>query len=174
MADYVHGNNLMLFLDGEALAFATSHTFSMNQQTSEISTKDHGEAAAVLGNGYTWEVTTENLYTADNAATIRDAVANRTLVSVVFGSPSNYNAKGLASAQAEDADTTGLPESWTEPSAGFAMGSGLITSFTVNANAGENATYSATITGSGALTNISDDSSDATPGNGDATPGTGN
>lgn len=155
MADYVHGNNLMLFLDGDALAFATSHTFSMNQQTSEISTKDHGEAAAVLGNGYTWEVTTENLYTTANAETIRDAVANRTLVSVVFGSPRNYSAKGLASAQAEGADTTGLPTEWEAPGSGFAMGSGLITSFTVNANAGENATYSATITGSGALTNIS-------------------
>lgn len=153
MANYTHGNELMLFVGGQALAFATSHTFSMNQQTNEISTKDHGEAAAVLGNGYTWEATTENLFTSD-AATLRDACANRTLVTVVLGTPANYNAKGLSTAQAEGAETTGLPSAWSAPTTAFASGSGLVTSFTVNANAGENATYSATITGSGALTNI--------------------
>lgn len=152
--NYTHGNALMLFIDGSAKAFATSHTFSMNQQTNEISTKDHGEAAAVLGNGYTWEVTTENLFTND-AESLRDACANRKLVSVVFGTPKNYNSKGLSTAQAEGADTSGLPSAWEAPSTAFASGSGLVTSFTVNANAGENATYSATITGSGALTNIS-------------------
>lgn len=39
----VKGSDLMLFYDGAALAYATSHQLTLSGNTIEISSKDHGE-----------------------------------------------------------------------------------------------------------------------------------
>lgn len=164
---YTFGNELMLLVGDKVLGWCTNNSFSMSMSTTEISTKDHGEAAAVIGNSYSWSVTTENLFSAD-ADALRDACAKRKLVTVVFAKPGNYNDKGLQRAQAEGSTATGLPTDWdmSNSTYTFAQGSGYVTSLDVNAAAGENATFSATITGSGSLTNIEEDEGDNTQGGG--------
>ena len=41
--DIVKGSALMVFLGGSAIGFATSHALSLTTNTTEVSTKDHGE-----------------------------------------------------------------------------------------------------------------------------------
>ena len=146
-----------MFVGGNALAYATSHTFSMNLETDKISTKDNGESPATIGQSVTWEITTENLYTTQDAGKLRDAMLSKQDVIVVFGRPTGYDtieqgesisegAKGLAGVGA------GSITGWS-PNANdmFAAGRAKITSLSINANAGENATFSATLQGSGAF-----------------------
>lgn len=153
----IHGNSLMLFVGGDALAYATSHTFSMNLETNQISTKDHGESPATIGQSVTWEITTENLYTTQDANKLRDAMISKQDVIVVFGRPTGYDTKGTDESISEggkglEGVGAGNISTWA-PNASdmFAAGRAKITSLSINANAGENATYSATLQGSGAF-----------------------
>ena len=57
----VKGQELMLFQNGESIAFATSHTLTVTGNTTDISTKDHGFFAASSLTSITWEISSENL-----------------------------------------------------------------------------------------------------------------
>lgn len=139
----IKGDELMLFKGGSALAYATSHTLTITGNTIDISSKDHGYwGASEIGN-ITWEVTTENLYTESDYDALFTAMVAKTPITIVFAKASNYNANGLSG-------EGGSVTSWSAGS-GY-TGSAIITSLTANANTGENATYSATFTGKGALT----------------------
>ena len=138
----------MLFMGGNALAYATNHTLTITGNTIDISSKDHGYwGASEIGN-LTWEVQTENLYTEDNYDKLFDAMVTKTPVDIVFAQAQNYDENGLAV-------VGGDVESWTASTTFGRKGKAVITSLTVNANNGENATYSATFTGSGPLTKVS-------------------
>ena len=138
----------MLFMGGDALAYAKNHTLTITGNTIDISSKDHGYwGASEIGN-LTWEVQTENLYTEDNYDKLFDAMVTKTPVDIVFAQAQNYDENGLAV-------VGGDVESWTASTTFGRKGKAVITSLTVNANNGENATYSATFTGSGPLTKVS-------------------
>ena len=138
----------MLFMGGDALAYAKNHTLTITGNTIDISSKDHGYwGASEIGN-LTWEVQTENLYTEDNYDKLFDAMTTKTPVDIVFAQAQNYNENGLKA-------VGGSVDSWTASTTSGRKGKAVITSLTVNANTGENATYSATFTGSGPLTKIS-------------------
>ena len=63
----IKGRDLMLFDNsGHSFAFATNHTFTINAETAEISSKDHGIWGGSEVTKFTWEITTENLYTPTN------------------------------------------------------------------------------------------------------------
>ena len=125
------------------MAFATSHTLTINGNTVDISSKDHGYwGASEIGN-LTWEVTTENLYTTADFKSLFSAMLNKTPIEIVFASAANYDANGLKGVG------EGQVESWSA-GAGYG-GKAVITSLVANANTGENATYSATFTGYGPL-----------------------
>ena len=67
---------------------------------------------------------------------------NKTAITVAFGFASNWDVNGLSGNQNDyDLDTTKH----------YYSGQAYITSLTANANTGENATMSITLTGSGAL-----------------------
>lgn len=142
------GDALMLFMGGEALAFARNHTFTMTGNTIDISSKDHGYWGASEVGNITWEVQTENLYTEDNYDKLFDAMVAKTPVDIVFAQAQNYSENGLTA-------VGGDAESWTASTTSGRKGKAVITSLTVNANTGENATCSATFTGSGPLTKVS-------------------
>ena len=142
-ANIIKGDELMLFKGGSALAYATSHTLTITGNTVDISSKDHGFwGASEIGN-ITWEVQTENLYTEDDYDELFEAMVAKTPITIVFAKASNYNANGLA-------DLGGTVQSWTAGAG--KTGTAIITSLVANANTGENATYTATFTGKGALT----------------------
>ena len=142
----VHGDELMLFdTQGKAFAYATSHTLTLTGNTVDVSSKDHGFWGASEVGSLTWEITTENLYTDDAYDKLFDLMVSAEPVTVAFAKASNYNVNGLVA-------TGGSVESWTPDSVQYRSGKAVITSLTVNANTGENATYSSTFTGAGALT----------------------
>ena len=144
--DIIKGNKLMVFLNDAPIAFATSHSLSITVNTSEVSTKDHGDFPSVIGNNITWEITTENLYSDNAESALWAAMKTMQPVTVKFAPASNYNnatsQKGIVGVA-----------SATEWAAGTAIASGkaLITSLSVNAPSGDNATLSATFTGVGEL-----------------------
>lgn len=144
----VRGNSLMLFYNGKSLGFATAHTLSVSADTVDISTKDGGYwASSDIGN-MSWEITTENLYSTTTEGDASDSDYNilfdlmlaKTPVDIVWGIATDYDANGL-----------GEKEAWTAPTTGGYKGKAVITSLSVNANTGENATYSCTFTGYGAI-----------------------
>lgn len=138
------GDELMLFYNGKAFAYATSHTLTITGSTLDIATKDHGFWGASEVGKLTWEITTENLYTDNDYDTLYDLMQSRTPITVAFANVSNYDANGLTS-------VGGSVDAWTADQTKFRSGKAVITSLVANANTGENATLSATFTGAGPL-----------------------
>ena len=140
MATIIKGDELMLFKNDQSLAFATAHTLTISGSTIDISSKDHGYwGASEIGN-ITWEITSENLYTDADYDALFSAMINKEKVTVKFGHASSYDVNGL-----------GELSYWSPASTGLYTGEAFITSLTANANTGENATFSVTLSGAGAL-----------------------
>ena len=141
----IKGDELMLFnAQNKALAWATSHTLTITGNTVDISTKDHGFWGASEVGNLTWEITSENLYCDDNYDELFDIMVAKEPVTVAFAKVSNYDENGLTS-------VGGTVSAWTPDTTNYRSGKAVITSLTVNANTGENATYSVTFTGAGPL-----------------------
>lgn len=140
----VRGSELQLFYNGNAFAWATSHTLTLGTETSSVSTKDHGLYQSNIVTGLTWEISSENLYSDDDFETLiglRDAAAP---ITVAFAKVSNFSTAGLERAG-------GDVSAWTPDTAHYRTGQAIISNITVNAAAGDNATYSITLTGTGPL-----------------------
>ena len=143
--DIVKGSALMVFLGDSAIGFATSHALSLTANTTEVSTKDHGDYPAVVAQSIGWEVTAENLYSDTGETTYMKAMLAKFPVDIKFAKVANYSntdEKGIID--------NGEKTAWTAGTV-IAEGKALITSFSINAGAGENATMSVTFTGVGAL-----------------------
>lgn len=146
MANIIKGNDLMLFNEeGKSLAFATNHTLSISADAVDTSSKDHGIWGANEVNKITWEITSENLYTENSYDELMEKMLARKPITVYFGTKKETDP--------EKTVADGDYPNWTG-SKGY-TGKVLITSLTANANNGENATYSATFTGTGKLTKVS-------------------
>ena len=151
MKQVTRGNEMMLFLDGQSLALATSHTLTVTADTVDISTKDHGYwGASDIGN-MSFEITSENLYVDTDYDKLFDAMLQKEPIDAVWGKAKNYDENGLG-----DSDSY-----WDAPEDKYYTGKVVITSLTQNANTGENVTYSVTLTGHGAIQRI-DGSSNVT------------
>lgn len=146
----VKGQELMLFMGGKSIAFATSHTLTVTGNTSDISSKDHGFFAASSLTSITWEISSENLYTDGAYDKLFDAMVNKRVpVDVVFGHYTDDKTLAV-SGIADDPEH----ESWTAPSGAspvYYTGKAYITSLTANAANGDNATFSITLSGVGKL-----------------------
>ena len=150
--DILKGSKLMVFLDGAPIGFATSHSLSMTTNTTQISTKDHGDYPSTIAQNITWEVSAENLYSNAGEDIYMKKMKAMSPITIVFAQAGSYS---NTEAQAADPmpDTTGgsrTPAEWTLGQK-IAEGYALITSLSVNAPAGDNATMSVTFTGSGEL-----------------------
>lgn len=143
MGNIIKGRDLMLFdASGNSYAYATNHTFTINAETSDISSKDHGIWGASEVSRYTWEITSENLYTTTAYDSLFASLVAGNPISIKFGLKSeNDNTKTVA-----DGDY----DNWTTAS-GYYEGDAIITSLVANANNGENATYSITLSGVGKI-----------------------
>lgn len=142
----IKGRDLMLFdNDGHSYAYATNHTFTFNAETTDISSKDHGMWGASEISRFTWELSSENLYTEDGYDKMYDAMITATPIKVRFGLKQPQTDMSINVADGN----TALPY-WTSQNS-YYSGYVLVTSLVANANNGENATYSTTLTGTGAL-----------------------
>ena len=154
MEKIIKGDELMLFNDEKSIAYATSHTLTINGNTIDISSKDHGFwGASEIGN-ITWEITSENLFTDKYYTLLFDAMLNKTQLTVAFGFASNWDVNGLTGNNTQyDLDKT----------SNYYSGKVYVTSLTANANTGENATMSITLTGCGALVKKGTTTTEASP-----------
>lgn len=150
----INGSDLMVFLKGDStdyisIAFATSHSLSLSTGTVETSSKDTGgKWVAQAPRKLSWTTTTENLFAVEGEGKVFDDLftiwTNRTEVELVFALEKDYETK---------ADE--VPEGgWTPIATGQYKGKAIITSLEVNVPNGDNATYTATFTGVGALTKV--------------------
>lgn len=145
------GGDLMLFIGGTSIGYATNHTLSINADTKETSSKDSGgkwqtSEAGILS----WSASSENLMSNDQAGVgytqLIQYMLNRTQLMAHFD----------LKAQSSDTVPSG---GWTPMaiaagstySVGY-RGTVIITSVELNAQNGENATFTVNFTGVGALT----------------------
>lgn len=155
MATPINGGDLMLFLkkdsEGEdfvSIAFATSHSLSLSTETVETSTKDNGGGkwTSKAARKRSWTITTENLFSLDgegkNFKDLFTLWSDGTEIDVIFSLEKDYATKP------DNVPVGG----WTPITAGQYKGKVIITSLEVNAPNGDNATYSATFEGVGAIT----------------------
>ena len=158
----IKGDDLMLFNGetGKSYAFATAHTLTITADTADTSSKDHGVWTGNEVAKISWEITSEDLYTSEGFDDLFDSLINRKAIEVVFG----LKQKGKADSTVADGDysnwtpdygatvpESGKPEAPDSTTKDMYMGSAYITSLTANANTGENATYSVTLTGTGSI-----------------------
>ena len=142
----VKGGDLMVFVDGVSVAYATSHTLSVTAETSDVSNKDEGAGdwRSSEVNILSWQCTTENLYSEDgegkNFDDLFGLMVAKTEVTLVFAKKSST---------ATEVTTGG----WT-PTTPKKTGKAIITSLEANAPNGENATFTCTFTGVGELSNV--------------------
>jgi hypothetical protein len=144
------GKNLMLFVGGKSIAFATSHTFSPSANVTETSavTKDTiGNAATNIVTGYSWTISSDNVMAWQGDTGNSDAPAGNTYndllnlliagtkVDVVFALGTGFSTSN----------------GWS-PAGTQVSGSGYVTEASVTADVSDNATFSITITGTGGLT----------------------
>ena len=141
-AKKLKGKDLMLFVSDKAIALATNHTLKLTADTSDSSTKDAGQWGDEEVTKMSWEVTSENVCSADEDVnsyeTMLDLMIKAEPVDVKFGIPANITSDEV-------------PEGgWTGPTTYYG-GKALIKSVDVNAPNGENATMSVTLGGKGKL-----------------------
>ena len=147
-ADIVKVSKLMVFLADKVIGFGTSDSLNLTTNTTEVSTKSHGTFPSVVPQNVTWEVSSENLYSDEGEAAYMDLMLKMTPVHIKFAKASNYN-------NDYEPGIVGTTESktWTVGDV-ITEGDAIITSFSINAPSGDNATMSVTFTGIGALAHV--------------------
>lgn len=129
----IQGEDIILLVDAKTTLHATTHTLKVDLELKELRTKDTNGKEKAPGD-ISWSVDGDGLVVVDesidNAHTPEDVlgiVLSKKLVDVVVKSP-----------------IAGLTKNYT--------GKAYITSFSLGTPAGDNATYSYSLTGSGNLT----------------------
>lgn len=140
----IKGQELMLFLEGKSIAYATSHTLEISAETADTSNKDEGggDWATSEISKMSWTASSENLFSADGNGegydSLFDLMIKKTPITAVFGRKKET---------ATEVPTAG----WTPQTTGVYEGKVVITSLSLNAPNGEYATYSVQFTGVGEL-----------------------
>lgn len=141
-ANIIKGDDLMLFdASGHSIAYATSHVLTVNAETVDINTKDHGVWGGSEVNKITWEISSDNLYTDDAYDTLFNMLLAKQAVDVYFG---HKTETGTGTVVDGDYDY------WSKGT-GCYTGKAYITSLVANANSGENATLQVTLKGAGKI-----------------------
>lgn len=142
----IQGGDMMLFIDGKSIAYATSHTLEINGETTDTSNKDEGggDWASSEVSILSWQASSENLYSVDGEGDkfedLFDLMVAKTPITAVFAKKSQT---------ATDVPTGG----WTAGTPKYG-GKLVITNLSLNAPNGEYATFTAQFQGVGALTKV--------------------
>lgn len=143
----IYGQDMMLFLGGKSIAFATNHTLSIQGETQDTSNKDQGGGSWSVQeiNKLNWSASSENLYSldgeGDNYADLFDIMVAKTPVTAVFAKKAS---------NATDVPTGG----WTPLTGNGYTGQVVITQLDLNAPNGEYSTFTVQLQGVGALEKI--------------------
>ncbi len=149
----IKGSDMMLFVGGKSIGFATSHSLSISADTKETSSKDSGGKWQTSEVGVlSWTASSENLC-ADTAEGVSyddlfGMMIARKPITGVFALEGNST--NLAEGKLDAVKTSG----WTPKANNGYTGQMIITSLEKNAPNGENATFTVQFTGVGALTKV--------------------
>lgn len=148
----IKGQNLMCFVGGKSIAFATSHTLEISGETVDVSTKDNGggEWSTSEMGLLSWTASSENLVGDPRSGLgydeLFDLMVKKEPIDLVFACKSTISAAG---------DAYEVPENgWTAKTSDGHKGKAYITSLSLNAPNGENSTMSVSFTGTSALTKV--------------------
>jgi len=148
------GTDIMVFMKKGASAtltsigYATNHTLTIGSNSSEVSTKDDAQGIwqSAVVQKLNWSATTENMYSIDQAGNgfddLFDAMISREPVDIKFGLETTAAAGNKGSVP-----TTG----WTGASTPMFTGKAYVTDLSWNNPNGDNSSFTATFTGTGAL-----------------------
>lgn len=151
MSKIIEGRDLMFFVADtktgtyKSIAAATNCSIEISLDTKEITTKDSASGAwqTVTPNKLSWSGSSDNLFeldaTADGSSfdTLFDYMTQKKMIYVKFGTGKTFT------------DASG----WTL-NKGMYEGTAIITSLNLTAGADDNASYSVSFSGSGALSKI--------------------
>ena len=140
MSKKIKGQELMLFVNGKSIAYATNHTLNLSAELADVSNKDEGSGDWKVQEvkQMSWEATTENLYSVDGYNSLFTLMTAKTPITAVFA-PKTETDINVPSGG-----------TWTA-SVGY-TGQVIINSISVNAQVGDYATFTVNFTGVGALT----------------------
>ncbi len=150
----IKGGDLMLFVQKgqtkKAIALATSHNIELQSELQSTSNKDEGagdwssQEVGLLS----WSVSSENFFSMDATQTtyndLFDMMIAKQPIEVVFSMKAETGVSDVT-------ETTG--QAWT-PAVPKYTGKAVINSLSLNAPNGEYATFTANLTGVGALTKV--------------------
>jgi TP901-1 family phage major tail protein len=144
MGTVINGSDLMLFINGKSVAFATSHKLSISADTNETTNKDvTGGWTSETVKKLSWTASSENLYADEGAGDtfgdLFDLMVAKTPITGIFTVKN---------------DTVIPATGWTAKAKTGYTGNVIITSLEANAPDGENATFTAEFKGVGALTKV--------------------
>ena len=140
----IKGGDMMLFVNNKSIAYATSHTLEITAETADVSNKDEGAGDWTTSevNTLSWTASSENLYSVDGSGSnyddLFDLMIAKTPIDAVFAKKKETT---------NDVPTAG----WTFNTTGGYQGKVIITSLSLNAPNGENATFSVQFQGYGQL-----------------------
>ena len=134
------GQELMLFVNGKSIAYATNHTLNLSAELADVSNKDEGSGDWKVQEvkQMSWEATTENLYSVDGYNSLFTLMTAKTPITAVF-------------APKTESDIN-VPSGGTWTASSGYTGQVIINSIAVNAQVGDYATFTVNFTGVGALT----------------------
>lgn len=142
----IKGGDMMLFVKGKSIAYATSHTLTISGDTQDTSNKDEGggDWASNEVSKLSWTAQSENMYSVDGAGSnfddLFDLMVAKTPIEATFSKKSG--------------NETDVPEGGWTPSKPDYEGKVVITNLELNAHNGEYATFTVKFTGVGALKKV--------------------
>jgi len=145
-AKKIKGGDMMLFINGKAIAFSTSHVLSIKAENKDVSNKDEGggDWASNEVGLLSWSAKSENMYSIDgngnNYDDLFDMMIAKTPITATFSKKKE--------------EVSEVPEAgWTASKPDY-EGRVIITSLELNAPNGDYATYSVEFTGVGELKRV--------------------
>lgn len=140
MSKKIKGQELMLFVNGKSIAYATNHTLNLSAELADVSNKDEGSGDWKVQEvkQMSWEATTENLYSVDGYSSLFTLMTAKTPITAVFAPKTETDIN--------------VPSGGTWTASDGYTGQVIINSISVNAQVGDYATFTVNFTGVGALT----------------------
>lgn len=142
----ISGKDIMIFVNGEAIALATNHTLNLNSDTNETSSKDSGLWGDEKVTRLRWDASSDSFVdgigAADSFGVLFGLWKAGEKVSISLAIPSNLDAGVEGGAPAAG---------WTEPTTGQYEGEALIASVSLNTPHDSDATMSVSLKGVGPL-----------------------
>lgn len=156
----IKGENLMVFIGegatARSIAYATSHTLNINLNTSETSNKDqgHGDWQTFEATTLNWDMQSDNLVGDEESngksyTDMVDLMLTKTPVSLIFGLEGDSTSFETGKGKLDE-----VPEGGWKPAENklpYYSGKALITAISLNAPNGDNASFTVSFQGCGAL-----------------------